>query len=212
MKKFKVGMVGVGRATAYGHIFANHPDTEVVALCDMNQEVLAQNGKDFQLADNCLFENYEDMLNSDVDIVVLGTPIPFHAEQSIKGLDAGKHVLCEVTASDNIADCQRMVDAVRRSKSKFMLAENCNYMDFTLEWDKYIKSGKIGLIRAFLRIQYLLVYIDELRKLSGNAVFDPVFEFAQRLSHNGLYTYTPEHPHITLAQCYDLFPIVHLTI
>lgn len=144
MKKFKVGMVGVGRATAYGHIFANHPDTEVVALCDMNQEVLAQNGKDFQLADNCLFENYEDMLNSDVDIVVLGTPIPFHAEQSIKGLDAGKHVLCEVTASDNIADCQRMVDAVRRSKSKFMLAENCNYMDFTLEWDKYIKSGKIG--------------------------------------------------------------------
>lgn len=144
MKKFKVGMVGVGRATAYGHIFANHPDTEVVALCDMNQEVLAQNGKDFQLADNCLFENYEDMLNSDVDIVVLGTPIPFHAEQSIKGLDAGKHVLCEVTASDNIADCQRMVEAVRRNKSKFMLAENCNYMDFTLEWDKYIKSGKIG--------------------------------------------------------------------
>ena len=40
MKKFKVGMVGVGRATAYGHIFANHPDTEVVALCDMNQESL----------------------------------------------------------------------------------------------------------------------------------------------------------------------------
>jgi len=144
MKKFKVGMVGVGRATAYGHIFANHPDTEVVALCDMNQEVLAQNGKDFNLADNCLFENYEDMLNSDVDIVVLGTPIPFHAEQSIKGLDAGKHVLCEVTASDNIADCQRMVDAVRRANTKFMLAENCNYMDFALEWDKYIKAGKIG--------------------------------------------------------------------
>ena len=44
MKKYKVGMVGVGRATAYGHIFANHPDTEVTALCDMNPEVLAKNG------------------------------------------------------------------------------------------------------------------------------------------------------------------------
>ena len=54
MKKFKVGMVGVGRATAYGRIFANHPDTEVVALCDMNEEVLVQNGKDFELADSCL--------------------------------------------------------------------------------------------------------------------------------------------------------------
>ena len=48
MKKFKVGMVGVGRATAYGHVFANNLDTDVVALCDMNKEVLAQNGKDFE--------------------------------------------------------------------------------------------------------------------------------------------------------------------
>lgn len=144
MKKFKVGMVGVGRATSYGQIFANHPDTEVVALCDMNQESLEQNGKDFELADNCLFEKYDDFINADVDIVVLGTPIPFHAEQTIKALESGKHVLCEVTAADNLADCQRMVDAVRKAKTKFMLAENCNYMHFAIEWDKYIKSGKIG--------------------------------------------------------------------
>ena len=144
MKKFKVGMVGVGRATSYGHIFANHPDTQVTALCDMDSDKLAQNGKDFELADSCLFERYEDLLNSDVDIVVLGTPIPFHAEQSIKALEAGKHVLCEVTASDNLKDCQRMVEAVRRSKAKFMLAENVNYMAFAMEWDRYIKNGKIG--------------------------------------------------------------------
>lgn len=137
-------MVGVGRATAYGRIFANHPDTEVVALCDMNEEVLVQNGKDFELADNCLFTDYDNFLNADIDIVVLGTPIPFHAEQTIKALDAGKHVLCEVTASDNLADCQRMVDAVRRAKTKFMMAENVNYYYFAMEWDKYIKEGKIG--------------------------------------------------------------------
>lgn len=144
MKKFKVGMVGVGRATSYGHIFVNHPDTEVVALCDMNPEILAKNGEDFKLDEKNLYLNYEDLLNSDVDIVVLGTPIPFHAEQTIKAMEAGKHVLCEVTASDNIADCQRMVDAVRKSKTKFMMAENCNYMDFAIEWDGWIKSGKIG--------------------------------------------------------------------
>ncbi len=144
MKKYKVGMVGVGRGTAYGHIFVNHPDTEVCALCDMNEESLEQNGKDFGIDDKHLFLNYEDMLNDDVDIIVLGTPIPLHAEQTIKGLEAGKHILCEVTASDNLKDCQRMVDAVRAAKTKFMLAENCNYMNFVLEWDKYIKAGKIG--------------------------------------------------------------------
>mgnify|MGYP006354313139 FL=1 len=144
MQKLKIGMVGVGRATAYGHIFENRPDTEVVALCDMNEEVLAKNGADFQLADNCLFSNYDDFVNADVDIVVLGTPIPFHAEQTIKALDAGKHVLGEVTAADNLKDCERMVEAVRRAKGKFMLAENCNYMQFVIDWDNYIKAGKIG--------------------------------------------------------------------
>lgn len=144
MKKYKVGMVGVGRATGYGRVFSNRPDVEVVALCDMNKDILEANGKEFELADNCLFDNYEDMLNADVDIVVLGTPIPFHAEQTIKALDAGKHVLCEVTASNNLKDCQRMYEAAKRAKTKFMLAENCNYMSFAIEWNKYIKEGKIG--------------------------------------------------------------------
>ncbi len=144
MKKYKVGMVGVGRATSYGHIFENRPDTEVVALCDMNDEVLAQNGKDFGLDDKHLFNNYDDFINSDIDIVVLGTPIPYHAEQSIKALDSNKHVLCEVTASNTIESCYQMVEAARRSKGKFMLAENCNYMQFAIDWNNYIKAGKIG--------------------------------------------------------------------
>lgn len=144
MKKYKVGMVGVGRGTAYGRIFTGHPDTEVVALCDMNQESLEQNGKEFGLADSCLFEKYEDFVNADLDIVVLGTPIPFHAEQTITAMEAGKHVLCEVTASNTIESCQKMVEAVRKAKTKFMLAENVNYMHFVMEWDKYINDGKIG--------------------------------------------------------------------
>ncbi len=144
MEKLKVGMVGVGRGTAYGRVFTNHSDTVVTALCDTSAESLEENGKAFKLPDNCLFENYEDMLNSDIDIVVLGTPIPYHAEQSILALEAGKHVLCEVTASDNLKDCIRMVEAVRKAKTKFMLAENCNYMHFATEWNKDIKAGKIG--------------------------------------------------------------------
>lgn len=144
MKKFKVGMVGIGRATAYGRIFASNPDTEVVALCDMNSESLEQNGKDFNLPDNCLFEKYDDFINADLDIVVLGTPIPFHAEQTIKAMEMDKHVLCEVTASNTIESCVKMVEAVRKSKGKFMMAENCNYMHFVMEWDKHVKSGRIG--------------------------------------------------------------------
>ena len=144
MKKYKVAMVGVGRGTAYGHIFSNHPNTEVVALCDMDEKSLEENGKEFNLSDSALFTDYDGILNTDADIVVIGTPIPFHAEQTIKAMRADKHVLCEVTASDSVESCIKMVDAVRGAKTKFMLAENCCYMQFAIDWDEEIKAGKIG--------------------------------------------------------------------
>ncbi|MEG2857306.1 MAG: Gfo/Idh/MocA family oxidoreductase, partial [Clostridia bacterium] len=100
--------------------------------------------REFKLSDNCLFTNYDDFLNSDMDIVVLGTPIPNHAEEVIRALSLDKHVLCEVTAADNIKDCERIVEAVRASKGKYMMAENCIYMDFCMEWKKHIDKGRIG--------------------------------------------------------------------
>ena len=40
MGKLKVGLVGIGRGTAYGSIFTRNPLTEVTALCDTNEEKL----------------------------------------------------------------------------------------------------------------------------------------------------------------------------
>ena len=144
MKKLKVGMVGIGRATAYGHIFSNNPKTEVCALCDMDEQKLAENAKDFGLSDNQIFTNYEDFLNADIDVVVLGTPIPFHTDEVVKALELNKHVLSEVTAADSIEGCMKIVEAVRKSKGKYMMAENCVYMDFVLNWKKQIEKGYIG--------------------------------------------------------------------
>lgn len=144
MKKFKVGMVGVGRATTYGRLFAANPETEVVALCETDHKFLEENGKAFNLDDKNLFTSYDDFINADMDIVVIGTPIPFHAEQTVKALESDKHVLSEVTAADSLDGCIKIVEASRKTKAKYMLAENANYMYFALEWDKWIKAGNIG--------------------------------------------------------------------
>ena len=144
MDKLKVGLVGIGRGTAYGAIFAHNEKTCVAALCDMDEEKLAENGRDFELDDKHLFTNFDDFISSDLDIVVLGTPIPQHAEEVVKALDLGRHVLSEVTAADSIPACEKIVEAVRRSKGKYMMAENCMYMDFAIQWKEYIEKGNIG--------------------------------------------------------------------
>lgn len=160
MSKLKVGLVGIGRGTAYGRIFSNNPKTEVTALCDINEANLEQHGKDFNLKDNQLFINYDDFVNGDFDIAVIGTPIPQHAEQVVKAIESNKHVLCEVTASNTLDGCQKIVDAVKGSDRKFMLAENCNYMYFVRQMKEFVDQGKLG------RILYAEAeYVHEIRDL-----------------------------------------------
>jgi predicted dehydrogenase len=160
MKRLKVGMVGIGRATSYGSIFAQNARVELTALCDVNEENLSVSGMNFGLKDSQLFSNYDSFINTDVDIVVIGTPIPNHAEQTVKALESGKHVLCEVTAADSINGCEKIVRAAKGSKMKYMLAENCVYMHFAMEWKKYIEQGKLG------KIHYAEAdYVHDIREL-----------------------------------------------
>jgi predicted dehydrogenase len=158
LKKIKMALVGVGRGTAYGSIFAQSPRAEVVALCDVDSESLAANGKDFNLSDAQLFTDYDSMIQSDIDAVFVGTPIPNHAAQVVSALESGRHVLSEVTAADTLEGCMQIVDAVRKSKASYMMAENCNYMHFAQEWKKLIDAGNLG------RLHYAEAdYVHEIR-------------------------------------------------
>lgn len=108
--------------------------------------MLEEAGKSFGLKDSQLFNNYDDFISADFDIVVIGSPIPNHAEQVVKAMKNKKHVLSEVTASNTIEGCQQIVEAVRNSDRKYMLAENCVYMHFARQWKEVVETGKIGKI------------------------------------------------------------------
>ena len=51
MDTLRVGLVGIGRGTAYGRVLTNHPYTKVTALCDTNPQKLAEHAADFGLSD-----------------------------------------------------------------------------------------------------------------------------------------------------------------
>ncbi|NLD86961.1 MAG: Gfo/Idh/MocA family oxidoreductase [Clostridiales bacterium] len=146
MDKLKVGVVGIRRGGNYMKNFGRGDRSEITAICDLNETSLEQSSKDCNLADNQCFTDFDEFLNADIDAVVVGTPIPFHAEQTVKALDAGKHVFSEVTASNTIEGCQAIYDAAKRSTAKYMLAENYIYYDYIQQWKKYIDAGKIGNI------------------------------------------------------------------
>ena len=115
MKKWKVGIVGLSRGRGFVQVFGAHPRVEVSALCDVDEDRLTQTGEAFKLPGSRLFTSFDDFLNSPIDIVTIATPIPFHAEQTIKSVESGRHVLCEQTAAYTIEECERIVEAVKGS-------------------------------------------------------------------------------------------------
>jgi predicted dehydrogenase len=81
-----------------------------------------------------------------VDIIVVATPIEYHAEQSIAAMESGKHVLCEQTAAYTVDDCERLVDTVKRTGKTYMMGENYCYFHYIREWKQMIEQGKLGQI------------------------------------------------------------------
>ena len=149
MAKIKVGVVGIHRGGAYVRVFHNSERSEITAICDLDENHLAASREEIGLRDDQCFTDYDAFLESDIDVVVVGTPIPFHEEQIIKALEAGKHVFSEVTIAHTVEGCFNVYEAVKKAREKglkFMLAENYVYLDFIQEWKKYVDAGRIGKI------------------------------------------------------------------
>ena len=142
---WKFGLVGFGglkRSQAY----INDPRVEVTAVCDVSANALEQAGSFLRLPEKRLFTDYGDFLSADVDVVVIGTPIPFHAEQAVMAMDAGRHVLSEVTAADTVEGCEAIVDVSERTGRTYRMAENYIWFNYIQKWRQWIDRGDLGRI------------------------------------------------------------------
>jgi predicted dehydrogenase len=146
VEKLRVGIVGLRRGQGLTRVVANHPGLEVTALCDLKPEVLSDLGASFGLSDGQLYTEFADFVNAPTDIVIVATPIQFHAQQSIAALESGKHVLCEQTAAYTLAECEALFNAVRRTGKVYMMAENYCYFHYIRQWKAMIGQGKLGKI------------------------------------------------------------------
>jgi predicted dehydrogenase len=128
----------------------------------LNEARLQDVAKHFQVPEAGMYTDYDQFVNADIDIVVVGTPIQLHAEQAMKAMEAGKHVLSEVTMAYKLEDCQRIIDTVKRTQKIYMMAENQTYQHFMRQWIDWIQNGRIGKVfyaetEYVHNIQHLLV-------------------------------------------------------
>ena len=124
--QLNVGIVGARRGASFTGPLTTITETEVAAVCDLNEDTLNAVAAEHGIAKR--FADYEKLLeDEDIDIVVLATPENLHVPQTIAALNAGKHVISEVTAATSLDQCYELVRAVRKSRTKYMMSENYCY-------------------------------------------------------------------------------------
>ena len=64
-----------------------------------------------------VFTDYDAFLSSDcIDAVYIASPNFAHAEQAVRALNAGKHVLCEKVIATNMRELSEMIDAAKANQ------------------------------------------------------------------------------------------------
>jgi predicted dehydrogenase len=148
MKQVRAGIVGLGFGAEFIPIYQAHPDAEIVAICQRTRSHLDAAGDRFGVP--ARYTRSEDLLaDPDVDFVHINSPIPDHAPMTIQALEAGKHVMCTVPMATTLEECRRIVDLVRDTGLKYMMAETVVYSREYLFIKELYDTGELG------RIQYL---------------------------------------------------------
>lgn len=143
MKKLKIGIAGArGLSTVMG--FNSLPDVEITALCDLSEDVLQEQGNHLGIAQNHRYRIFDDMLESDIDAVVIATPMQCHVPQAIAALEAGKHVLSEVTAGVTMDELFWLCESVEKYGKTYMMAENYMYTPEVQLVNEMVRRGMFG--------------------------------------------------------------------
>lgn len=102
-----------------------------------------------------LYPTLEDFyLDQSADLVVIASPIHFHAPQTCLALARGSHVLCEKPVAATIQEAGRMAEAERRAKRRVAVGYQWSFSSAIQRLKRDIQEGVLGRPRR-LKCLYL---------------------------------------------------------
>lgn len=153
-KQLRIGLIGTGfmgrtHSNGYNRVANFFPDlafTPVLkAVCSRNIEKVQA------FADQWGYESVETdwkalIARDDIDAVDICTPNDTHAEISLAAAAAGKMILCEKPLSRNLAEGEKMVEAIESAGVNSTVWYNYRRLPAVSLAKQLIDSGKLGKI------------------------------------------------------------------
>jgi predicted dehydrogenase len=141
----RIALIGTGAIAVEAHLPAwrVYPSAEIVWAIDVRADAARRTaeqwgiprwGTDFQAV----------LDDTGVDAVDICTPAFAHAEQTLRAVQAGKHVLVEKPVAPTIEEAEAMARAGRESGRIIMVAENWPYASATRRVEELLAEGVLG--------------------------------------------------------------------
>jgi predicted dehydrogenase len=154
--RISVGLIGSGNRGSYDAAIVHaDPRAEVTALCDLFDDRIEMAIQRIKLDKKpAIYKDYQKLLASDVDAVIIATPPFEHPPMLEAAVEARKHIYCEKPMGVDVEGCRRVIAAGRRADPKKCISVGFQqrYGPVYLEGYRRIQEGQIGMLsnaRAF---------------------------------------------------------------
>ncbi len=147
-----MAVIGIrSKGAQHINVFHELPNVNVVALCDVDKEILDREVQKFTDRGEKVkaYTDFRKVLDDkDVDAVCIATPNHWHSLISIMACQAKKDVYVEKPISHNVWEGRQLVTAAKKYK-RIVQAGTQNRSDIGLrEVRQYLNDGGIGKIKA----------------------------------------------------------------
>jgi predicted dehydrogenase len=160
--RLTIGCIGMGTMLRghLNHYLKNEPETQVVAVCDVDKTrrenakktVEEHYGKEKKNGDfkgcDAYVDFHELIGRKDIDAVVIATPDHWHAIPALEAIKARKDVYCEKPLTLTIHEAKTLIDAVRKHERVFQTgSQQRSEKGFRVACE-LVRSGRIGKVKT----------------------------------------------------------------
>ncbi len=140
---FRAVVSGLRHGRVYCDAFREDPDCELAGFFDPDGEKRAARQAENPAAG--AFDSYEEMLAATgPDLVAVASPEFAHADQALKALDAGCHVLLEKAMARTHDELEAILEAVVRTGKLLYVGQEARLTPAFLDARRLLREGALG--------------------------------------------------------------------
>ena len=147
MKTYRVAILGCrGRGTAAARAYHAHPRTEIVALCDLVQDLLDTLGDELGVA--ARYTDLDEMMGQhQPDIVAIPTGTEFHHSLALRVLEYGAHIDIEKPLCVDCQEADEVLAKAREKNARIAVHHQGRVGVYMKAVAKALAEGRIGQLR-----------------------------------------------------------------